>query len=227
MNHSFCIEIAELYGVDEAIVIENLFFWIKKNEANKKHFEDGKYWTYNSAVGFAEWYPYWSNRQIERIITSLKTKKCILIGNYNTSPYDRTRWFALTDMITSIYTNTKIVLHEPVNQITDTREPIPYNKPVNKPIKKEYKEKHIEVFSENEDLNKSFLEFSAMRNKIKKPMTDRAITILKTNLEKLSKDDKTKIEILNQSIFNNWKGVYQLKDDVKKTSGSASYKLLD
>ena len=45
MNHSFNIELAEKYGVECAIVIENLAFWIKKNEANNKNLYDNRYWT--------------------------------------------------------------------------------------------------------------------------------------------------------------------------------------
>jgi hypothetical protein len=226
MNHNFNTEIAELYGVDEAIVIENLYFWIKKNEVNKKHFEDGKYWTYNSAVGFSEWYPYWSSRQIERILTSLKTKKCIITGNYNTSNYDRTRWFALTESVSSIYANTKIETHEDVNGFTKTREPIPDNKPDTKPDKKEYKEKAIKVFSENEDLDKTYYAYINMRTKIKKPITDYAIKLLMIKLNKLTSNEKEQIQILNQSIFNSWQGVFPIKENFK-ACGATNLKDLD
>ena len=34
MQHSFNIELAKEYGILEAIIINNLFFWIEKNKAN-------------------------------------------------------------------------------------------------------------------------------------------------------------------------------------------------
>ena len=48
MQHSFDIEIAEKYGVSEAILLQHLWFWIEKNKANEVNFYDGTYWTYNS-----------------------------------------------------------------------------------------------------------------------------------------------------------------------------------
>ena len=54
MKHSFDVELAKEYGILEAILIQNIYFWIEKNKANKKHFYDGRYWTYNSKKAFSE-----------------------------------------------------------------------------------------------------------------------------------------------------------------------------
>ena len=48
MQHTFDIDIAAKYGVEEAILLNYFDFWIQKNEANDRHFHDGLYWTYNS-----------------------------------------------------------------------------------------------------------------------------------------------------------------------------------
>lgn len=95
MNHSFDVEIAQQYGVDAAILIEHFRFWIAKNKANNRHFYDGRYWTYNSAKAFAELFPYWSPSQIVRIIKKLEDAGVLIAGNFNTSPYDRTKWYSL------------------------------------------------------------------------------------------------------------------------------------
>lgn len=95
MNHSFDVDIAVTYGVNEAIFIENIRFWIAKNKANKRHFYDGRYWTYNSMNAYAELFPYWTTNQVRRIIESLVSKGAIVSGNYNPNPYDRTHWYAL------------------------------------------------------------------------------------------------------------------------------------
>jgi len=125
MNHSFNIDIAKKYGVDEAIIIENLYFWIAHNKANETHLHDNDYWTYNSVRAFTKLFPYWSNRQIERIINSLEAQELIKIGNYNVSPYDRTKWFALTNKVYSIYANGEIETSKDVNENTHKVEPIP------------------------------------------------------------------------------------------------------
>ncbi|MGL5099898.1 MAG: hypothetical protein ACRC6B_07715, partial [Fusobacteriaceae bacterium] len=64
MNHSFNVDLAAKYGIEEAIILENLAFWIKKNEKNGKNFVEGEYWTYNSASAFQELFPYMGIKKI-------------------------------------------------------------------------------------------------------------------------------------------------------------------
>jgi predicted peptidase len=64
-----------------------------------------------------------------------------------------------------------------------------------------------------------FDEFSKMRVKIRKPLTDKARELILGKLDKLANDEKTKIKILEQSIMNSWQGVFPLKEDEKKSSG--------
>lgn len=97
MTYQFDTDIAALYGVDESIMIANLQFWIRKNEANGKHFHDGRFWTYNSIDAFTKLFPFWTARQIRRILKSLEEKGVIVTGNYNTFAYDRTTWYAFGD----------------------------------------------------------------------------------------------------------------------------------
>lgn len=56
-------------------------------------------------------------------------------------------------------------------------------------------------------------EFTKMRKLIKKPMTEKAVSLLRTKLDKLATNDNEKILILNQSIENSWQGVFPLKTD--------------
>lgn len=58
----------------------------------------------------------------------------------------------------------------------------------------------------------AFRDFKEMRVKIKKPLTERAIGMIHTELEKLAPgNDDMKILILNQSTMNSWQDVYALK----------------
>lgn len=105
MDFSFNAEIAAQYGVEEAVFIHNLYWWITKNKANNRHFYDGKFWTYNTAKAFSELFSFWSERQIRRIIKKLQDQGVLYIGNFNPSTYDRTQWYALDDAIYDIYQN--------------------------------------------------------------------------------------------------------------------------
>ena len=55
-----------------------------------------------------------------------------------------------------------------------------------------------------------------MRNQMKKSMTDRAISLAMSKLQKLSQgDNEVAIQILEQSIFRNWIGLFPLNDDIR------------
>ena len=72
------------------------------------------------------------------------------------------------------------------------------------------------VYFENETLNNTFLDYMEMRKKIKAPMTDKAIQLAISKLNKLSNGNNDKaIKILEQSIMNSWKGLFELKEEKK------------
>lgn len=97
MTYQFDTDIAAIYGVDEAIIIANLEHWIRHNIANDKHYHNGRYWTYNSIDAFTKLFPFWTARQIRRILQSLIDQNVLMTGNYNSSARDRTMWYAFTD----------------------------------------------------------------------------------------------------------------------------------
>lgn len=74
----------------------------------------------------------------------------------------------------------------------------------------------IKGFTSDEELRITIYAFVEMRKLIKKPMSERALTLLLNKLKKLSGDIKTQIDILNQSILHSWQDVYPLKEDYKQ-----------
>ena len=98
MKHSFDAEIANEYGVEIAIMFDMFCFWISKNEANNYNFQDGKYWTFNSAKGFKKIFPYWSEKKIQRILQKMVDEDLIIKGNYNENPWNQTSWYAFGNM---------------------------------------------------------------------------------------------------------------------------------
>ena len=71
----------------------------------------------------------------------------------------------------------------------------------------------INAYTSNEELKATLIEFVKFRKSIKRVMTTRALELLIKKLDKLSNDDNTKIEILNESIMNGWNGIFPLKDN--------------
>ena len=97
MQHHFDIDLAKKYGILEAVLLDNFCFWTVKNAANEVHIHEGRVWTYNSVKAFCEMMPYASSKQIRRALSHLEADGLIVTGNFNNSPYDRTKWYALTD----------------------------------------------------------------------------------------------------------------------------------
>ena len=95
LYYQFDAELAKQFGVDEAILLNNLIYWIRKNKANNKHYYNGTWWTYNSSKAFSEMFEFWTEKQIKRIIKSLYSQEVILISKFNLDKYDRTNWYAI------------------------------------------------------------------------------------------------------------------------------------
>lgn len=130
MTYTFDTLLATKYGINEAIMLNNLIFWIAKNEANGKHFHDGRYWTYNSVSAMERLYPFWTTSQIRTVISSLIKQGVLLKGNYNDKGYDRTMWYGFTDeFLKSICQNSQMDLSEVANGIYENGKPIPDKKP--------------------------------------------------------------------------------------------------
>ena len=82
----------------------------------------------------------------------------------------------------------------------------------NKNVKNVKNVKEI-IYSDVPELNETIIAFIDYRKSIKKPMSDRAITLLLGKLNKMSNSVQEQIEILNQSILNGWQGIFPLKND--------------
>lgn len=104
-NHSFNRKHAKEYGIEEAIIIENLSFWIEKNKRNKKHCHtiniDGndteRTFTYNSGTAFAEIFDYMTVSSIRNALRKLVDLGVLIKGNFNPNTYDRTNWYCFKD----------------------------------------------------------------------------------------------------------------------------------
>lgn len=100
---------------------------------------------------------------------------------------------------------------------------------------KESKEKNNKAASppvyypNDEKLNQAFADFVDMRKQMKKPMTERAVSLAMNKLKELSAtssgsmDNDVAIKILEQSTMNCWQGLFQLKEEKQFKSSSNVY----
>ena len=121
MNHSFDVEIAKEYGMLGAVLINHIMFWTEKNRANRRNFFDGRYWIYNSSKAFSELFPYVSAWTINSTLNKLVEAGILIKGNYNTTPMDRTLWFALSDKGLELVKTQKCIFANPKMEICDSK----------------------------------------------------------------------------------------------------------
>lgn len=109
MTYHFDGDVAEKFGTDCATFISHMQYWIAKNAANERHFYEGRYWTYNSLSALERLFPFWTRRQIERIIRDLKKAGVLLTGHYSKNSYDRTTFYAIDESRLSIHQTVKSI----------------------------------------------------------------------------------------------------------------------
>lgn len=240
MEHSFDVKIAAEYGIECAILLKNIFFWVEKNRANGKHFYDDAYWTYNSVKAFSELFPYITEKKIRTALKKLESCGLIKTGNYNKSAYDRTTWYTVTDEGKSILL--KENFHLPSGKMEDTKkeneftpkgEPIPdintviethddktqyINKGSGRAKPKNKRETYVSLiddYTDNEQLREALVYYVDMRlENPKDAFTPRALQLAFPKLDDLSNGDmRCKIDIVNQSVEKGWKGFFKLRDE--------------
>ena len=74
----------------------------------------------------------------------------------------------------------------------------------------------IADYTQNSDLLDALRGFVEMRKKAKAPLTEHALSLLLKKLDGLGHSDAEKVEIVNQSVMNSWKGFFALKQEVKQ-----------
>lgn len=86
--------------------------------------------------------------------------------------------------------------------------------------KKEKKETEFDLLINEKiadnQLKETIYEFIKMRKAIKKPLTTKGLQLIINKLFKLSDNLEEQIQILNNSIMNNWQGIFELKQEDKK-----------
>lgn len=119
--HAFSVAEAREYGIEKAILLFNIRFWLKKNSANGKHIYEGFVWTYNSSTAFEILFPYLNNNSIRRWLIELENDGVLKSGNFNKAKYDKTKWYTIPAEFAVL--NNRISENE--QSIVQNEQPIP------------------------------------------------------------------------------------------------------
>lgn len=83
--------LAKVVGLNEAIVLQQLHYWLQKSTNER----DGRRWVYNTTKDWAEQFPFWSEDTIKRIMRGLRDQGIVVTATYNQMAIDRTLWYSV------------------------------------------------------------------------------------------------------------------------------------
>lgn len=212
-THHFQVDDAVLYGVEKAVLLNNLKYWLDHAKANGKKAIDGYYWTFNSATAFAELIPYISPSKIGRLMRELESEGVVIVGNHNRAGYDRTKWYTMPEyalQAASPVIVQNVTLHCPDlnNPLSQSEQPIPDintdNKHNTKQVAAKAEKKLTKaelLFKKVRDNSESYpalnciddellTEWSKLRTRKGASDSDRALSRIETTLETLRTYDQ-------------------------------------
>lgn len=96
-NHSFDVGIAIKFGMEAAVIYNQILYWLIHNRIHGTNFHKGRTWTYNTPEAMQEFIPYLTHRQIRNGLDKLVAGKVLLKDNFHKNKLNRTSWYALAD----------------------------------------------------------------------------------------------------------------------------------
>lgn len=85
--------LAEAIGLNEAIVLQQLSYWLEETNAGVDH--DGKRWVYNTVEQWSAQFPFWSPDTVKRILLTLREKGLVEVAKLSTDARDRTNYYRI------------------------------------------------------------------------------------------------------------------------------------
>jgi hypothetical protein len=135
--------LAVMVGDREAMFLQQIHYWLIKNELAKKNFKNGRYWTYRT---FEDWqvdFPWLSISTLKRIVEKLRGMELIITDHLNKKGYDRTTWYSINyeqwEKV-KIGGRSKVSKWNNAKYQNDTMQSIKMTRPIPETIKEDIKE---------------------------------------------------------------------------------------
>lgn len=92
-------ELAVKIGLNEALILQQIHYWLEINKKANRNLKNGYYWTFNSYTDWKKQFPFLSDSTIRRTITKLEKGMLVVSGNYNKLSIDRTKWYRIDEKV--------------------------------------------------------------------------------------------------------------------------------
>ena len=226
-----------MYGVDGAIMLHHLAFWVFRNKLNNNNEIDGHTWTWNSARAYTDIFPFWKDNQIRRILTNLEKDGAIISAVHNRATWDRTKWYTVTSKVQQFYhfqksanASKEIVKSKPKKKKLDVKKSVNQYQIVTS----DSNQIHTQIIYpyESKEFEKLWILWKQDRSnrKIKKYTKVGEQTALKKLQDESEGDEHTAIKMIQNSIANGYQGIFPIKNNRKQNAAVQGFdksKLLD
>lgn len=205
-THSFDVELAELHGVDAALIIGHFQHFIEHHRANKTNFYEGHYWTYDSAASLAEKFPYWSKNKIQKLLVKLEDKNLIASGDFSEDRFKRPKFYRV--IADTLKPNGLL----PTSQMADCTESQMADSSLSDQSTNQSSDHSLKSTKKNGlDFSplglgdEQIIEWKDLRKKAKAPITQRVINTIAKEFNKSRQAGFTNDQILDLLSVKGWK----------------------
>ena len=87
--------LAVKFGLNEAIVLQQVHYWLRINKQANRNFKHGRWWTYSTHAAWLKQFPFWSDKTLRRAIASLTEAGLLIACNLADDARDRTLWYTI------------------------------------------------------------------------------------------------------------------------------------
>lgn len=92
-EHHFDVGFATEFGIEEAILINTIDFWLQKNKSNTKNFKEKTYWTKFKIFELQKYFPYLTESQIRYALNNLLKEGVLIVKQFDKEKWDRTNYY--------------------------------------------------------------------------------------------------------------------------------------
>ena len=223
------IELATMLGLNEAIVLQQIHYWLGINQKNGTNYKEGRYWTFNSMKKWHdETFPFWSVETLKRIFKNLENKGLLITSNFNKKGYDRTKWYTIDyQKLYSMCCNNSLGQNDPIHCVKMTQSirskctnALGQNDPTNT---RDYTEINTEISQQQGVLLQHEKEVSLLKDFLNRSYTDEYAIKIINLLDELNKDSRyleEKIEVAKSRRLNNKQGylIEAIRQDYKNVT---------
>lgn len=90
--------LAKKLGLNAAIFLQQINYWIQINKKKGINFVEGRYWTYNSIRAWHENnFDFVSLETVKRTFKRLEDEGYLIVGRFNKNYRDNTKWYAINE----------------------------------------------------------------------------------------------------------------------------------